>query len=234
MAKVTVTEQQHKKNVAELKTLVYQFVRKYHSFNRRVNVGINFSANKTQKTNLKKRPMRLCPTCRQAPRKNNDYWVADHRPPQALSAGPYTLWPQCCNCSALQSAVVKKSKAGAALTAQEQALITVPNAAYQPVSVGGYVTTSDRDRVNALGKNYGCITCNARYNPATVADHFMPAAFNTSYVEKVFKQIGLGAHLRDKYIVEQCWHCSNQQAKKVASIMRLTRAVATYLKIKMY
>lgn len=234
MAKATITEKEHLSNVDQLKKLVRKFVSKYHSYNRRVEVGLNFSANKTQKDNLRKRPMRLCPTCRKAPHTNTSYWVADHRPPQALSAGPYTLWPQCCLCSARQSAAVKKRKAGLLLTPQENNLITVPVAAYQPVSVTGCVTAANRSRINTLGKSYGCITCGGRSNPATVADHFMPAAFNRSYVEKVFKKIGISAYLRDKYIVEQCWHCSNKQSSEVAAIIYLTRRAAKYLKITVY
>ncbi len=230
-----MAKQSSKKDLAKL---IKAYFTKYKTYNRRTYISGNpFKASKADKAHLKKRPTRSCSTCRKSPSSNKDYWIADHRPPVALSKGPYFLYPQCCDCSAIQSGIVKKKKSGMTLSAAEEKFINKPKTNYQAVATTSKrAGASDKLATNKLGKHHGCVNCKSRANPAVVADHYIPSSFYRNYVKKVFEALGLDSYLdkKNQYLTIQCWHCSNMQAHEVRNLITLIKIKAKELEITMY
>ena len=167
-------------------------------------------------------------------------WIGDHIPPTELDAavrkkydlpkvGTFAkLFPQCHECSSEQSGLVKRlnsmgPKALANFDIDDNECLLgggdKKTTKYCIDSTGPKVSTAEGQDIQRLGKANGCHSCGAKY-PCKVyhSDHTFPQEWCTTYMEEVFKKLGL-TYPRKFYLKPQCPRCSGDQGGNVSSIM---------------
>ena len=179
-------------------------------------------------------------------------WVGDHIPPTKLTArdkakimgpswrGKTYLYPQCHECSHQQSAIVDALKRGRmrfeTLKRRQKELIGAvrTDGADRVRSSGPKVTADEAQAIQDVGVREGCHSCGTRYPVTTYhADHSFPQEFCTSYMEAVFKNLGL--EYPDTFDLRpQCPRCSGHQGGKIKQIRDEAMKYATAQRLPVY
>ncbi|HEX7360054.1 MAG TPA: hypothetical protein VF283_06160 [Bryobacteraceae bacterium] len=177
-------------------------------------------------------------------------WIGDHIPPTNLKASAQEhydtpsktiLFPQCDECALKQSALVKRLNSTRIadledLEEEEEALIRggkttgragrKRNKRYCIDASGPTVTQSEGVAIQKLGTRDGCHSCGKRVPRGVYhADHVFPQEFCTSYMETIFKVLGL-AYPTTFELRPQCPRCSGNQGGSLSSLARQAQQFA--------
>lgn len=196
-----------------------------------------------------------CHSCgKKAATDKDQPWVGDHVPSTGLSSalqddirkkkaiadGKTHLFPHCHPCSHAQAQVVRTHGAAAKLSAvpstDRKYLVgtKAPTAANCIDATGETVTASQGDEIQRLGVANGCHCCGTRYPaPDYHADHVFPREFCTSYMEQLFKALGL-AYPSTFYLMPQCVKCSSNQGGTLTHLAKRAQRLARDLRIAVY
>lgn len=178
-----------------------------------------------------------CHTCLTRVEADSDQpWVGDHIPPTEL-ANKYCLellpkwdynrylFPQCHQCSAKQSGIVKSVQNGmglGSLDSEELKLLgkdrDIKVGQNCIKSSGPKVSDPEGKQIQNLGIQQGCKTCSTKFpTDKYIADHSFPQEFCTAYMEMLFSHLGL-PYPKSFDLRPQCAKCSGHQGGKMLKI----------------
>lgn len=180
----------------------------------------------------------------------NQPWTGDHLPPTELKdtlrqdvekhlkikRKAQYLAPQCTKCSSQQAALVKRLNSMSTQQARqylnnhpdERNLIRSRDSHKFAIgtnciwATGSKVTQSQGRQIQQMGEKKGCHSCGGWY-PASIyiADHIVPQEFVTTYMEQVFKALGITEIDWDNLELRpQCPRCSTRQGGNLSHITK--------------